>query len=67
MEPASVVCDVLNKLFWKCPCPERLNGDINEWAAVWIGELRDIPGTSLFLNRVQWDAKNSLFYTPFKP
>jgi hypothetical protein len=54
-------------LFWKCPCPERLNGDINEWAAVWIGELRDIPGTSLFLNRIQWDARNALFYTPFKP
>lgn len=67
MDPDDIVCDVLNKLFWKCRCPEHLDGDINEWAAVWLGEIREIPNISNAVFKIRWDPVDALFYTSNHP
>lgn len=52
----ALVCRVLNRLFWKCPIPERMMGPDaeNDWAEYWLGELRDGP-EGCEIEGITWD------------
>ncbi len=52
-----LLCDALNKLFWKCPIGV---GGVHSWAEYWLGELRDGPDNKA-INGIKWDRENELF------
>lgn len=58
----AAVCRALNRLFWKCPIPERMRGpdETNEWAEYWIGEIRDGPD-GYRIEGITWNRENCEF------
>ena len=54
-----MLCNVLNKLIWKCPTPTHLEG-LHEWAEYWLGELRDGPDECR-IEGIEWDRKAAAF------
>ena len=57
LKSRQLLCDALNKLFWKCPKPAYMTGD--DWADYWVGELRDMGDKSV--TGIKWSTKSSLF------
>lgn len=60
----SLLCQALNRLFWKCPMPERVAVHGEEatgvWAEYWLAELKDGPDGQR-VTGIKWDAHNGEF------
>lgn len=58
-----LLCDALNKLFWKCRMPlymYKAGCTTDEWAKYWLAELRDmLDGHSI--SGIKWNAGDSRF------
>lgn len=57
-----LLCQALNRLFWKCPPPKRIldeaTGDtqaITDWANYWLAELADGHARDN-ITGIYWDA-----------
>ena len=57
-----LLCQALNRLFWKCPPPKRIIDDstgdteaIEAWANYWVAELADGPARHS-ITGIYWDA-----------
>lgn len=58
-----LLCDALNKLFWKCRMPKWLHerGTTSDtWAEYWLAELRDAP-EGHEITGVKWEPLLSRF------
>jgi hypothetical protein len=60
-----LICEALNRLFWKCPIPphlrtKRQETDQNDWARFWLAELSQGPDGQR-LTGIRWDEVNSTF------
>lgn len=61
---AMLICQALNRLFRKCPMPERIAAHGEEaqgvWAEYWLAELKDGPDGQR-ITGIKWDAQNGEF------
>lgn len=57
-----LLCDALNKLFWKCRMPTCFLGQatLDEWANFWIAEIRSGPDDKC-ITGIKWSVEHCLF------
>lgn len=62
LQSRRLLCDALNKLFWKCRMPNYMmeeKASLNDWANRWVAELRHMDKKSI--TGIKWSAKDCLF------
>lgn len=58
-----LLCDALNKLFWKCRMPVYMYKDnytTDDWARFWLATLRDGPDDER-ITGIKWEPLFSRF------
>ena len=62
LKSRQLLCNALNKLFWKCRMPDYMaeeKATLEDWAKYWVAELRYMDNKSI--TGIKWSSKDCLF------